>query len=101
MASRLHDTTRWFLVSRHASNIAELDSRGEASILVPPVRITQIRSRSRNSPWYQAAGAIEVIGREDQQGQAVPEGLVKTFWTNPLRPGAAQFGTVSCSALSR
>ena len=44
----------------------ELDSRGEARILVPAehptglVRITKVRSRTKNSRWYPAGGAIQV-----------------------------------------
>lgn len=49
----------------------ELDSRGEARILVPAehptglVRITKVRSRTKNSRWYPAGGAIQVAGAEE------------------------------------
>jgi SAM-dependent methyltransferase len=49
----------------------ELDSRGEASILVPAehpagiVRITRVRSRTNGSRWYRATGAIEVTRAND------------------------------------
>ena len=44
----------------------DLDSQGEASILVPAehpagiVRITRVRSRTNGSRWYRAAGVIQV-----------------------------------------
>ena len=49
----------------------QLDSRGEARLLVPAehpsglVRITKVRSRTKNSRWYRAGGAIQVAGAEE------------------------------------
>ena len=48
----------------------ELDSRGEAQILVPAehptgvVRITKVRSRTNDSRWYWARGTIQVSGAD-------------------------------------
>ena len=53
----------------------ELDSRGEASILVPAehptgtVRITKVRSRTKTSRWYRAEGAIPVLGADEPCGR--------------------------------
>lgn len=50
------------------SGWCELDSRGETEILVPPehpagsVRITKVRSRTNDSKWHRATGAIHVAG---------------------------------------
>lgn len=52
----------------------ELDSRGEASIVVPAehptgtVRITKVRSRTKASRWYRAEGAIPVAGVDEPCG---------------------------------
>jgi SAM-dependent methyltransferase len=49
----------------------ELDDRGEARLTAPVehppgmVRITRIRSVTRNSRWYRAAGAIQVIPADE------------------------------------
>jgi hypothetical protein len=48
----------------------ELDSNGEASIAVPPehpaaeVRITKVRSQTKNGPWRKAEGVIQELLRE-------------------------------------
>ena len=53
------------------SKWCELDSRGEAQILVPAehstgiVRITKVRSRTNNSRWYRAGGAIQVARADE------------------------------------
>ena len=53
------------------SNWCELDSRGEAQILVPAehptviVRITKVRSRTKDSRWYRAGGTIQVFGADE------------------------------------
>jgi hypothetical protein len=53
----------------------ELDSTGEASIAVPQehpaavIRITKVRSLTKNGPWRKAEGAIQVVAaraRDDQ-----------------------------------
>jgi ubiquinone/menaquinone biosynthesis C-methylase UbiE len=49
----------------------ELDSRGKAQILVPAehptgiVRITKVRSRTKDSRWYRAGGTIQVFGADE------------------------------------
>lgn len=53
----------------------ELDSRGEASILVPAehpsgtVRIAKVRSRTKGSRWYRAEGSIQVAGPDEPRGR--------------------------------
>ena len=53
------------------SNWCELDSGGEAQILVPAehptgvVRITKVRSRTNDSRWYRAGGAIQVAQADE------------------------------------
>ena len=53
------------------SKWCELDSGGEAQILVPAehptgvVRITKVRSRTNDSRWYRAGGAIQVARADE------------------------------------
>ena len=53
----------------------QLDSRGEARIPVPAetpigiVRITKVRSQTKNGRWHRAAGLIQVAGVEDPLGR--------------------------------